>query len=200
MSLPAVKIENSVVRAEKAVQEDVVQAMTSRMRANLKNDIKKGYLRNGVLTHVTEERYEDAIAEITRVLASKPQYPDFLKRAERYGQYSIELIEAIRAKRSFPGWNALNMSKQKELFERALLHFEDLKVTLEKIEVIDHEVRIEDVRSTVWVVKACVFAIAALLLFAVLRELTGGVIPTANAVVESTSADAVDYIFDKLKL
>lgn len=200
MSLPAVKTDAIVVRSDKAAEEDVIKAMRGRMRAGVKSEGAKGLLRNRIMTHVTEERYDEAIKEIQQFLSSKPQYPQFFIRTERYGQYSVELIEAIRAKRSFPGWNSLNMSKQKELFDRALLHFEDLKATLEKVEAIEREVRIEDVRSTVWVIKAGVLCIGALLLFAVLRELSGGVIPSANIVIESSTAQAVDYIFDKLKL
>jgi hypothetical protein len=137
---------------------------------------------------------------LRQYLNSRPQYPDFKDRSEKFVQYGVELIEAIRAKRSFPGWNALNMSKQKDLFEKALAHFEDLKATLIRIEAIEREVRIIDVRSTVWVMRACVYSVGALMIFAFLRELTGGILPSVNTVVESTTGQIVDFVFDKLKL
>lgn len=199
MSSSAGKLE-AVKLAEKATREDVVIEMTSQMRTRAQNQGPSGLVRNVILGHVTEERYDKAIDELSGYLESKFQYPDFKERSERYVQYAIELIHAIRAKRNFPGWNALNMSKQKELFEKALLHFEDLKATLEKVEVIEREVRIEDVRSTVWVMQAVVYSVGALLLFAILKELTGGVIPSANTVIESTTGRIVDFVFEKLKL
>lgn len=198
MGAPGMK-GNIVKLAEKATQEDVVSAMTSQMR-QVSRQGSEDLVRNVILGHITEERYDIAIDALNNYLLSKPEYPEFKERSERYIRYSIELIHAIRTKRSFPGWNALNMSKQKELFEKALMHFEDLKLTLGKVDVIEREVRIEDVRSTVWVVQAFVYCVGALLFFAVLRELTGGVIPSANVVVESTSSEVVDFIFDRFKL
>jgi tetratricopeptide (TPR) repeat protein len=199
MSAPATK-SDSVQHVEKATQAEVISTMTSKMRTSVRSTAGKGQLRNAILTHVTEERYEKAISDLEQALNSKPQYPDFKARSERLGNYSVELIKAIQAKRNFPGWSALHMSKQKELFERALLHFEDLKVTLEKIEAIESEVRMEDLRSTVWVMKAVSFAVCGLLIFALLRELTNGVFPSAAVVLDSATASMIDLVFDKFNL
>lgn len=188
-----------VKQAEKASQEDAVSAITSKMRQAVGQGASD-LVRNVILGHVVEQRYDTAIRELTEYLDSKPQYPDFKERSEKYVQYAIELIHAIQAKRSFPGWNALNMSKQKELFEKALMHFEDLKATLGKVEIIEREVRVEDVKSTVWVMQACVYSICALLLFAIIREISGGVLPTASTLLEITTGQAVDFIFEKFKL
>ncbi len=197
MSAPAVKSE-TVQHVESSAQAEVINSMTTKMRTAARAG--KGHLRNAILGHVAEERYEKAIEDVRAALDSKPQYREFKTRAGRYGEYSIELIYAIQAKRNFPGWKSLHMSKQKELFERALLHFEDLKATLEKIEGIESEVRMEDMRSTVWVVKAVSIAIFGLLVFAVLRELTNGVFPSAIVVFESSTASVVDLLFDKFNL
>lgn len=191
--------KNLVKLAEKATKEDVVTAMTSQMRQATRQG-NSALVKNVILGHITEERYDQAIKELNDYLDSKSQYPEFRERSERYVQYGIELIHAIRAKRSFPGWNALNMSKQKELFEKALLHFDDLKATLDKIEVIEREVRVEDVRSTVWVLQACVYSVGLLVLFAILKELTGGVLPSINTLVDSSTNSLIDLIFEKFKL
>lgn len=198
-------VKSEVVEiAEKSQKEEVISSMKSQMRASIASaaggGVAPGSLRQLVLSAVVEEKYDKAISNLQEYLVSKPEYPDFKTRCERYAEYAIELIHAIRTKRSFPGWNALNMSKQKELFERALHHFEDLKATLVKIEVIEKEVRMEDVRSTVWVVKAVVYAISILLFAIFLREMTGGVLPAADTVLESTTSRIVDLAFDKLNL
>jgi hypothetical protein len=190
--------------AEKSQKEEVISSMKSQMRASITSAAggigPSGSLRQSILTAVVEEKYDAAIARLEDYVKSKPEFPEFSERCSRYAEYGVELIHAIRTKRSFPGWNALNMSKQKELFERALHHFEDLKATLTKIEVVEKEVRMEDVRSTVWVVKSVVYAVSALLLFIFFREMTGGVLPAANTVLESTTSSIVDYFFELLKI
>lgn len=190
--------------AEKSQKEEVISTMKSQMQASIKAATgavgPSGSLRQSILTSVVEEKYDIAIQRLQEYIDSKPEFPEFRERCIRYSEYGVELIHAIRTKRSFPGWNALNMSKQKELFERALHHFEDLKATLTKIEVVEKEVRMEDVRSTVWVVKSVVYAISALLIFVFVREMTGGVLPAANNVLESSTSTIVDVIFDKLNL
>jgi hypothetical protein len=193
-----------VETAEKSQKEEALSSMKSQMRASIASatggSVVPGSLRQLVLSAVVEEKYDKAISNIREYVDSKPEYPDFKQRCKRYSEYAIELIQAIRTKRSFPGWNALNMSKQKELFERALYHFEDLKATLVKIEVIQKEECLEDVRSTVWVVKAVVYAVSILLLALFLKEMTGGVLPAADTVLESTNGQIVDFLFDKLNL
>lgn len=186
--------------AEKASQNDAVSAMTEQMQASLSSIGSVDNLRHTIMTYVAQEKYDRATEELNAYLDSKPDYPMFRERAGRYLTYCVELIQAIRAKRSFPGWSALNMSKQKDLFERALEHFEELKRTLTKIEVIEKEIRVEDVRATVWVVQAFFYCVSAVLMFAFLRELAGGVIPSVNLLFESGLNNLVNIICDKLGL
>jgi hypothetical protein len=201
-----VKIVKSelIEAAEKSQKDEVISSMKSQMRASIKsvsgNVGPNGSLRQSILTAVVEEKYDLAISRLKEFVESKPEFPEFRERCVRYSEYGVELIHAIRTKRSFPGWNALNMSKQKELFERALHHFEDLKATLTKIEVVEKEVRMEDVKSTVWVVRAFVYAVSALLFFVFFREMGAGVLPAAYTVLESSTSSIVDFAFDKLNL
>lgn len=187
-----------VEMAEKSTQKDAVSAMTMKMKASLGSIGAVDNLRHTILSYVTDEKYDLAVEELKRYLDSKPQYPQFKERTERYVSYGAELIQAIRAKRSFPGWNALNMSKQKDLFERAIEHFEDLKVTLTKIEVIEKEVRVEDMRSTVWVIQALVICVGVFMVFIFMRELAHGFLPGASILFESSLDKFVDFVFDKL--
>lgn len=170
------------------------------MKASIGRGGSEGSIQKLVLGFIVEEQYDDALQVLEQHIDSKPEYPDFKKRSERLIQYSIELVRAIKTKRSFPGWDALNMSKQKELFEKSLEHFDDLKTTLQKIETIETEVRMEDVRSTVWVIRVLVYAVSALLFVVFVKEMTGGVLPAANTVLESTTNQMVDFAFDKLGL
>src|SRR5215469_1470744 len=72
-------------------------------------------LRYSILTWVLEERYDRAIEELKDFLDKPSEYPNFKNKVTRYIHHSIDLIYAIKAKRSFPGINSLTRAKQQEL-------------------------------------------------------------------------------------
>ncbi len=155
-------------------------------------------IKSNILTHVMAEDYQRAIDDLKEFAESKSDYPKFKVRTSRYINYCIDLVHGIKAKRSFPGIGSLAMSKQKELFEKAMRHVEDLKATLGKIEKIEKEVKLEDIRSTVWVIKAAVYCLFAFLVMAFLLEVSRGALPAAVSLVESYSGDATNWLFNTL--
>jgi len=157
-------------------------------------------LRHAVLTLVGDEQYERAQKRLREFAQLKAAYPKFEARAERYINYANDLIFSIKAKRSFPGIEKLAPSKQQDLHDRAFEHLRDLLATLKKIEQIDREVRAEDVRSTVWVIKALVYGTFAVLIFAFLLEVSQGLIPSATIVVDDALNSVTNWLFDKLNL
>jgi flagellar biosynthesis protein FlhB len=92
------------------------------------------------------------------------------------------------------------MSKQQDLFDRAMSHFEDLKVTLKKIEQIAAEVKLDDVRSTVWVLKALMYCVFIVFVAGFVMEVSKGVLPSAVIVADDTFGTLTNSIFDKLGL
>ncbi|HVK60260.1 MAG TPA: hypothetical protein VM432_01870 [Bdellovibrionales bacterium] len=174
--------------------------ISARMKASAQDCGAPDSLRNIILSHISGDNYQRAVEDLKSYLDSKDDYPQFKARSERYISYAVDLVNAIKAKRSFPGMQQLSMSKQQELFDRAMEHFEDLKVTLRKVEQIESEVRLEDVRSTVWVVKALIYCLFAFLTVAFVREASKGVLPAAAVVADSASDDIVNFLFDKLGL
>ncbi|MES2856463.1 MAG: hypothetical protein V4692_11400 [Bdellovibrionota bacterium] len=184
--------------AETHSDREMGSKIAARMKASASDAGGPDSLRNIVLGQIAGGNYARAIDDIKAYLDSKSEYPQFKVRSERYLSYAVDLVNAIKAKRSFPGMQHLSMSKQQELFDRAMEHFEDLKVTLRKVEQIEKEVRLEDVRSTVWVVKALIYCVFAFLTVAFLREASKGVLPSAVIVVDGASDDAVNWVFDKI--
>ena len=119
-----------------------------------RRDLGKGdTLRFNVLSHVVEENYDKAIEDLKDFLRADSDYPKFRSRAERYIMHSIDLVNGIRAKRNFPGMTSLTTAKQQELHEKFKEHFNELTATLKKVEKIQVDVRMEEFRSTVWVVQ-----------------------------------------------
>jgi hypothetical protein len=169
---------------------------SARMKASVKDVGQVGTVRHTILTYVATEGYAKASDELNAYVLSKAEFPQFEGRVERYVSYANDLINGIKAKRSFPGFQHLSMSKQQDLSDRAMDHFEDLKLTLRKIESIEKEIRLEDMRSTVLVVKAVMYCCLAMLIIAFLKEISRGVLPTAVVVFDNLFGDIVDKIFN----
>lgn len=184
--------------AEKQQDREMNSRIAAKMRASVQDAGHSDGLRSTILSRVASENYDGAVEDLKAYIDSKEDYPQFKSRAERYLNYAVDLVNAVKAKRSFPGMQHLSMSKQQELFDRAMEHFEDLKVTLKKVEMIEHEVRLEDVRSTVWVIKAMVYSVFGLLVLAFLLELSRGVLPTAAVVVDGAASGVINWLFDKI--
>jgi hypothetical protein len=191
-------IDVALKSAEQQQAKEITSKFSARLAASVRDTGQVDTMRHTILSHVAAEAYDRAIEELKEYIHGKADYPQFEQRAERYVNYAIDLINAVRAKRSFPGLHHLAMSKQQELFDRAMDHFEDLKATLRKVEGIDREVKVEDVRSTVLVIKAVIYCAFALLILGFLLEISRGVLPATFVVVDSAFGDITNWIFDKI--
>jgi hypothetical protein len=157
-------------------------------------------LRYNILSLAAEGNYERASKELGDYVELKREYPQFRDRVSRYISHCNDLLNAIKAKKSFVGYRSLSMSKQQELRQRAFDHLEELKDTLKRIEAIETQLRLEDIRSTVWVVKTFVVCTIVVLTLAFVRELTSGIIYSASVVLDQVSSHFVTSIFEKFGL
>jgi hypothetical protein len=134
------------------------------MRLSLdRNDLGAGdTLRYNVLTDVLDENYDRAIATIEEFKNKPSPYPQFHARVERLLNYSIDVICAIRAKKSFTGLSHLTMAKQKEFVDKFKQHIIELKAIMTKIELIEHKVKLQDARSSVIFIRACWYSLVIL--------------------------------------
>jgi hypothetical protein len=123
-------------------------------------------LMNSTLQFVAEDSFDRAIHELRVYQTMKSTFPLYIERTERYFDHSVEVIEAIRTKRSVPTHN-LPAAKRQELSEKIFYHFHELSDSLSKIVHIENELKVEDAKSTVWVLKALFMSVFVLLLFAV---------------------------------
>lgn len=161
-------------------------------------DIRAEMVTHNILKLVSAEDYPRALEQLKAFLELRPEYPQFKVRSERYITYAVDLINGIKAKRNLAGVKQLASAKQQELYDKALGHFDDLRKTLKKVERIEHEVKLEDIKSTVWVVKALGYCIFAILLFLFAVEISQGVLEGANVVADDIISDLVDRLFNKL--
>ncbi len=153
--------------------------------------------RYNVLTYVVEENYDGAIRELKGFLEADSEFPRFRERIEPFILHGIDLVNAIRAKRKFPGAQMLTIAKQQELNEKFVSHFSELQGILKKIERIQNDLRLEDIRSTVWIVKAAITSAIVIAVVAFLLDVNQGLLQTTIVVVDDVFRDVVNSFFGK---
>lgn len=154
--------------------------------------------RYSILTWVLDERYDKAIEELKDFIDRPSEYPNFKEKITRYVYHSIDLIYAIKAKRSFPGINSLTRAKQQELREKFKGHFRELQVALKIIENIRGDLRIQDVRSTIYVVRALCIATLVVVVFAFWLEFVNGLGKTAYVVFDDGFGQMATWVAEKI--
>jgi hypothetical protein len=193
-------IDVAMKQAEQIHERELNSRLGQKMNAVSREGETGDGMKNTVLGYVAGESYERAIEELKAYVESKSEFPQFAARVERYLSHSCDLINAIKAKRSFPGLGLLTMSKQQDLYDKAMGHFDELKHALQKIERTYNDVRLEDLRSTVWVIKATVYGCFGIMLVGFMIELSRGVVGAALTLVDSGFSEIVNTVFEKLGL
>ena len=159
---------------------------------------KKNSLRYNALTLVLSENYDRAINELRTFLGSPSDYPNFKEKVTRYVNHSIDLIYAIKAKRNFPGIGSLTRAKQQELREKFKEHFKELRYILIRIENVEKNLKIEDARSTIYVIRTIwISALAIVGLWFMLEFFQGLAIP-GTLLADDYFEKVLNAIFDKL--
>lgn len=153
-----------------------------------------------ILTLVADENYDRAISQLNSFLETDSGYPSLRDKIERHVGHAIDIINAIRTKRNFPGYRSLTAAKQNELKEKTLFHFEELKQSLRKIERIQVDVKLEDIRSTVIVIRAVVVCAMAIMVVAFLKDISEGLLLTSSRVFDERINYATNLILDFLGL
>ncbi|MGE0526090.1 MAG: hypothetical protein AB7G93_18965 [Bdellovibrionales bacterium] len=158
------------------MQDDLRRRMQDMQRQDMDRTDSVG---RSVLNLVVAENYDRAKEELQNYVAFKTSYPAFQERVERYVSHCVDLIQAIRTKRGFPGLASLSLSKQQEIHEKVLQHFNELKQNLKHIEKIERDHRLTDVRSTVWVLRTATYVVGAIVVAEFLLDLHSGLLSSA---------------------
>jgi hypothetical protein len=127
-------------------------------------------LRHTILSLVVEGKYDTAIAEISYYSTSEQKLPVFRMRAERFLNHCEELIRAVESKIKFCQTRTITRSQKHELYTMVVKHFNELTDSLKKIERIENDIRVNDLKSTVWVLKAFIMSVGCMIMFGMFRE------------------------------
>lgn len=161
---------------------------------------KPDSMRYTILTQVLTENYDHAIEGLKSLMTKPSDYPNFHEKVERLISHGIDLIYAIKAKRNFPGLSSLTRPKQQELRERYLIHFRELQITLKRVEKVESDLRIADVRSTIYVVKALCIAAFVIVTVAFGMDIIHGLAETSFVVVDDLYTKTINITFEILGL
>lgn len=190
MSVPALK--DAVAVAEEIKKKE--EGAFFEMNVDRSDLGRPESLRYNILTWVLDERYDRAIEELKDFLEKPSDYPNFKSKVSRYVNHSIDLIYAIKAKRSFPGINSLTRAKQQELREKFKEHFRELQYILKVVEKIQGDLRVQDVRSTIYVVKAAWFASLAVIILAFWLDIVNGLAKTSVIVFDDIFGNIANFL------
>jgi hypothetical protein len=186
---------------------EVVNPISKKDEANIFNlkseatDLGKfDSLRFKVMSSVLNEDYDKAIKELKDFLENPSDYPAFKEKVTRYIHHSVDLVFAIKAKRNFPGINSLTRAKQQELREKFKEHFKELQHILMKVEKVETDLRISDVRSTIYVVQALWMAAIAIIALAFTLEFFKGLAETGFIVFDDVITEGTNWLFKLLGL
>jgi hypothetical protein len=152
-------------------------------------------LRHVVLYAVVAGNYDGAKDDLNRFVAEKREFPNFQRRVERFQRYTTDLINAIEAKRTFQGLASLPLAKQQELYEKVIEHFEELKILLNNIERMEKEAKLNDIRSTAWVLRALMHSTFLVMAFAFFLDVVKGGLAESFAVVFESFVTRVTDVF-----
>lgn len=161
---------------------------TIRRKLHEKDWGRSNSLRHVILKLVVEGHYDAAKTELDGYIEDKKDFADFQMRVESFRSHCDGLIHAIRSKRTLPGLGGLSIARQQELYDRVDHHFEELKQYLKQIEKVERDIKLSDIRSTAWLIKAVTYSVGVVFLIAFIREFTfGGA--ESFAIVASDLAD-----------
>lgn len=196
MALPALKDTQEVVEEVKKREEGAFFDVGVD-RSDLGNP---NTFRHSILTWVLDERYDRAIEELKDFLERPSEYPNFKSKITRYIYHSIDLIYAIKAKRSFPGIGSLTRAKQQELREKFKGHFRELQNVLKTVEKIQVDLRVEDARSTIYVVRALWISTLAIAVLGFWLEIFHGLAKTSFLVFNDAFGQLATWLAERIGL
>ncbi|OQW48607.1 MAG: hypothetical protein A4S09_04200 [Proteobacteria bacterium SG_bin7] len=156
--------------------------------------------RVGTLTHrimmlVAYKSYGQAISELKEYVAARSKEMSALYLGSHRYILRIEtLTKAIEKKRSMPHLEKQSAAKQQEIFDLVKEYFGELRGQLKGIETVERSLMVEDVRSTVWTVRAVAYSMIAILVAGFLVDISTGTYNTIVNVIKDFIIFTCDWI------
>lgn len=186
---------------ERAKVQEIQDDLQKKLDQGVKHDLGRvDGLRYTILSLVVDGRYNAGCRELEVYVEGKTEFKAFQNRAQKYIRYCQDIIRAIETKRNFPGLSAMSLSKQQEIYDRVIVHFDELKKTLSRLERIEREYKLSDVRSTMWIVRVLMNVTIFFFFFMLMVDFTGGVSNSFQLVFDAVTYDITTKIVNLLGL
>lgn len=121
-------------------------------------------LKKMILTLASTGNFEGAKKELEFYEKAGRNTPGFQKRTEHYFRHCLELLDGIENLKHFPNFDNLRAAQQKQIRERIQTYAADLSSILGRIDKVSNDLKIQDVRSTLWVIRSLTFCSISILL------------------------------------
>ncbi len=186
---------------ERAKVQEIQDDLQKKLNQGVKQDLGRvDGLRYTILSLVVDGRYNAGCKELEAYVEGKSDFQSFQKRSQKYIRYCQDIIRAIETKRNFPGLSAMSLAKQQEIYDRVIVHFDELKKTLNRLERIEREYKMDDVRSTMWVVRVLMNVVIFFYFFLLMMDFSGGVSNSFELVFDAVTYDFTSKIVKILGL
>lgn len=160
-----------------------------------KNLGRENSVQHVILKLVVEGFYDEAKVGLEEFGKNQREFPQFTFRSSRQINHCKDLIQAIKTKRNFPGISTLPKSKQQEILEKVLEHFDELKQYLKQIESLARDVRMSDLRSTIWVIRSGFFSVMSVAVAYLLSEFFRGIHMSFDIITDEGTERFIGWIF-----
>ncbi len=156
---------------------------------------KANGLRHVILSSVVDGNYDGAIKELRLYEDLNSTLPIFKVHSERYFSHCEELIRAIDSKIKFSGSKSITRTQKQDLHAMVRKHFRALSDSLRQVETIENNIRVQDLRSTIWIIKAAILSVSTLLAFFAFMEARGSLIQPILNFLDTTVNNCVRLLF-----
>jgi hypothetical protein len=156
--------------------------------------------RAGTLTHrimmlVAYKSYGQAVSEVKDYVQQRSkELAALYLGSHRYILRIETLTKAIEKKRGMPNLEKQSASKQQEIFDLVKEYFSELRGQLKGIETVERSLMIEDVRATVWTVRAVAYSLIAVLVVGFSVDISTGAYDTIVNVVKDYILQFCDWV------
>ncbi len=144
-----------------------------------------------IIAITARHNFDRAKKELAYYEKEKAKIPGFTERTQHYFNHSRNLIDAIAAHKNIPNFELLRTAKKKALREQVILYLKNLQETLIRIERVDNDLKVQDVRSTVWVVRTFGFCFITIIFAISLKDAVNILKYPLDVIVDAV----VNYIF-----
>ncbi|MDZ4661422.1 MAG: hypothetical protein SGJ18_07350 [Pseudomonadota bacterium] len=176
-----------------------IQKMEEDLIREVSESDRMGTLAHRILILVAHKSYAQALNDLQEYVKFRSKdYSAFYLASHRYVIRMQNIISAIEKQRGVKGIENFTESKKHEVFEVVKDYFKELRNQIRGIESAEHSLKVEDVRSTVWVVWALTYSMVGIFVLALILDLASGSFLTLYLVLKDTYLQACTWIIGLL--